>query len=241
MEHEVQAHTKKVYTVWNNPRKKSLEKVKEIAIEIGIIVFAISLSIWFHSWSQHRHEQKEVKEFLIGLKNDLQSDIKEMNEDVESYKGFEKTFGYLTTLKINEITNNDSIKKYGRYFNNTTGLNANAGRFEGFKSSGKIGHIENEQLQNDILDLYEEDIPHLIMNTNLYSKNKIEYGAFIRDNLIRETDSTTNFKKLIISDRGFAYARQLAQTTEIVELYNVVIDKNKKIIAAINKEYDLKE
>jgi Family of unknown function (DUF6090) len=240
MEHEVQAHTKKVYTVWNNPRKKSLEKVKEIAIEIGIIVFAISLSIWFHSWSQHRHEQKEVKAFLIGLKSDLDADIKEMNEDVESYIGTEKAFKYITSLKINEVASQDSINKYGRYISNTTGLIANAGRFEGFKSSGKIGHLENEQLQNDILDLYEEDIPHLLSNTDAFTKNKLEFGYFIKNNLIRVTDSTTNFKVIINSDKGFAHARPLSSTQEIVEAYNVVITKNKKIIAVINKQYNLK-
>jgi hypothetical protein len=240
MEHEVQGHTKKIYKAWKDPQKKIWDKVKDISIEIGIIVFAISLSIWFHNWSEHRHEQQEVKSFLVGLKGDLEADIKEMNEDLKSYNGNSKTFAYLISLKLNETPTKDSIKKYGRYFNNTTGLNANAGRFEGFKSSGKIGHIENEQLQNDILDLYEEDIPHLISNTNIYSKIKLEYASFIRDNIKRETDSTTNFIKIVSSDKGFSYARQLSGTKEIIELYNIVIDKNKKIIAAINKEYDLK-
>jgi Family of unknown function (DUF6090) len=240
MEHEVQGHVKKVYKVWKNPAVKSTEKIKEVAIEIGIIVFAITLSMWFHSWSEHRHEQKEVKAFLLGLKNDLESDIKEMKEDVESYKGGGQTFKYLSSLKMNEIPAQDSIKKYGKYFNNTTGLNANAGRFEGFKSSGKIGHIENEQLQNDILDLYEEDIPHLIGNTNMYSKSKLDFFSFIKENVKRLTDSSTNFKQVISSDKGFAHARSLANTDEILELYEVVIAKNKKIIVAINKEYDLK-
>ena len=58
MEHEVQGHSKKIYKAWKDPRKKFWDKVKDIGIEIGIIVFAITLSIWFHSWSQHRHEQK---------------------------------------------------------------------------------------------------------------------------------------------------------------------------------------
>jgi Family of unknown function (DUF6090) len=240
MEHEVQGHTKKIYKAWKDPRKQFWDKVKDIAVEIGIIVFAISLSIWFHAWSEHRHEQKDVKSFLIGLKTDLESDIKEMNEDVKSYIGAGKAFTYLTSLKKGEIASLDSIKKYGRYVNGTTGLNANAGRFEGFKSSGKIGHIENKELQNDILDLYEEDIPHLIGNTDLYSKSKIEFTSFVRDNLIRTTDSTTNYRANLSSDRSFAYARQLSYTNEIIELYDVVIKKNKKIIDAINKEYHLK-
>jgi Family of unknown function (DUF6090) len=240
MEHEVQGHTKKIYKAWKDPRKQFWDKVKDIAIEIGIIVFAISLSIWFHSWSEHRHEQKDVKEFLIGLKGDLEADAKEMDGDIKSYMEAGRTFRYLTSLKMNELPAQDSIKKYGRSFNNTVGLNANAGRFEGFKSSGKIGHIENKQLQNDILDLYEEDIPHLIGNTNMYSKSKLDFFSFIKENVIRLTDSSTNFKQIIASDQGFAHARTLSSTDEIIELYAVVIAKNKKIIAAINKEYDLK-
>jgi hypothetical protein len=239
MEHEVQGHSKKIYKAWKNPRKQFWDKVKDIAVEIGIIVFAITLSIWFHNWSEHRHEQKDVKAFLIGLKGDLESDIKEIAEDVESYKGAERTFKYITSLKINETASQDSINKYGRYIGNTTGLNANAGRFEGFKSSGKIGHIENVQLQNDILDLYEEDIPHLIGNTNAYTKNKLEFASFIKDNIIRVTDTSSNFKEIISSNGGFAHARTLSNTSEIIELYEVVIAKNKKIIAAIKKAYNL--
>jgi hypothetical protein len=239
MEHEVQGHGKKIYKAWKDPRKKFWDKVKDIAIEIGIIIFAISLSIWFHSWSEHRHEQKNVKAFLIGLKGDLEADIKEMNEDVKGYKASGKTFNYLTSLKMQETASQDSIKKYGKYFNNTIGLNANAGRFEGFKSSGKIGQIENKQLQNDILDLYEEDIPHLIGNTNAYTKNKLEFASFIKDNIIRVTDTSSNFKEIISSNRGFAHAKTLSNTSEIIELYEVVIAKNKKIIAAIKKAYNL--
>jgi hypothetical protein len=55
------------------------------------------------------------------------------------------------------------------------------------------------------------------------------------------TDTTSNFKEIISSNQGFAHARTLANTSEIIELYEVVIAKNKKIIAAINKEYNLKE
>ncbi len=240
MEHEVQGHSKKIYKAWKDPRKKFWDKVKDIGIEIGIIVFAISLSIWFHSWSQHRHEQKDVKAFLIGLKGDLESDIKEMGQDKESYIGAGKSFSYIISLKMGEVASPDSIKKYSRYIFNTTGLNANAGRFEGFKSSGKLGHIENEQLQNDILDLYEEDIPNLLGNTNFYTGKKNIFFDDINRNYKRVTDSTSNLKNILGSDIGFSYGRTLSNTAEIVELYDVVIAKNKKIIAAINKEYQIK-
>lgn len=163
-----------------------------------------------------------------------------MNEDVESYIGTSKTFTFITSLKINEIALQYIINKYERYLDNTTGLNANDGRFEGFKSSGKIGHIENVQLQNDILDLYEEDIPHFIGNTNANTKNQLEFASFIKDNVIWVTNSTANFKQIISTNKSFAHARVLASKEEIVGLYDVVIAKNKKI-AAINKEKYLKQ
>jgi hypothetical protein len=95
-------------------------------------------------------------------------------------------------------------------------------------------------LQNDILDLYEEDIPHLIGNTDAYSSIKLSFGEAVKNNYKRVTDTTSNFKNIISSDIGYAYARTLAGPEYILELYEVVIAKNKKIIAAINKEYDLK-
>ncbi len=239
MEHEVQGHTKKIYKAWQDPRKKAIEKVKEIAVEIGIIVFAISLSIWFHSWSEHKHEQKEVKEFLIGLKDDLQSDIKEMNEDKESYKGSGAAYSYIISLKIGEIASKDSINKYAQFLFNTAGLNPNAGRFEGFKSSGKLGHIENEDLQNDILDLYVEDIPYLIVNTDSYTKRKNQLFEEVNKNSKRVTDSTNNIRMILSSDVVFSRATSLAYTANIIELYDIVINKNKKIIDAINKEYNI--
>src|SRR5689334_13378541 len=79
MEHEVASHAKKIYGTVKNPNHSLWEKTKDILVEIFIIVFAVTLSIWFHSWSEHRHEQKEVKEFLKGLRDDLAEDIKQLH------------------------------------------------------------------------------------------------------------------------------------------------------------------
>ena len=59
-EEEVAKHTKKIYSIWNSKEHSFLHKLQEFFLEILIIVFAVTLSIWFHSWSEHKHEQKEV-------------------------------------------------------------------------------------------------------------------------------------------------------------------------------------
>ena len=51
MQEEVAKHTEKIYKAIKNNEHGFGEKVREIAIEIGIIVFAVTLSIWLHSWS----------------------------------------------------------------------------------------------------------------------------------------------------------------------------------------------
>jgi len=84
-----------------------------------------------------------------------------------------KAFAYLVSVGMNDPVHPDSMIKYNNYIFNTTGLVPNSGRFEGFKSSGKIGTIENKDLQNDIMDLYQENIPGLITSTAYYTAKAI--------------------------------------------------------------------
>jgi hypothetical protein len=51
-------------------------------MEVAIIVFAVSLSIWLHGWAEERKDHREEREFLIGLKEDLQADMAEMRSDL---------------------------------------------------------------------------------------------------------------------------------------------------------------
>jgi|GEM_PF-5339102 len=164
-EQEVIKHTKKIYKTWFSKEHSFWHKLGEFGVEILIIVFAVTISIWFHNWSEHTHQQAEVKEFLEGLKLDLLSDIQEMKSDQSSYEGQKRIFNYLAALKIGSPVSLDSMRKHQASLFNNTALNPNDGRFQGFKSSGKIGLIENHDIQNDIMDLYEEDIPALLSST----------------------------------------------------------------------------
>lgn len=235
-EQEVIKHTKKVFGLWKTD-KGIWHKLGEFVLEIFIIVFAITLSIYFHDWSELRHQHHETKEFLLGLRQDLKTDIREMNEDRKSFEQSGKAFAYITGRKINEPLNPDSINKYKRYIFNTTGLIPNNGRFEGFKSSGRIGTIENKELQNNIMDLYQEDIPVLISSTSFYTSKKIKLFDYIASNKKRITDSTDNEVTVLASDQSFNICFNLTYVREIIERYDNCINKMKDIIQEINKEY----
>src|SRR6266700_723267 len=197
-EEEIAKHSRKIYKTWFNKELTIWHKISEFLIEMTIIVFAVSISIWFHNMSEHNHQQEEVKQFLTGLKADLEQDIKEMENDKESYQKQSAISTYLGRLKKNQIPNKDTLNANGNWLFNTTALNPNDGRFQGFKSSGKIGTIENDSLQNDIMDLYEEDIPALLHSTDSYIRIKTIFFDLLNKNTKRLTDSTDNMIEIII-------------------------------------------
>ena len=103
---EILKHAKKSYTILKSTGKDWGHKLKEIIIEILIIVFAVSISIWFHNWSEKRHEDKEEKEFFIGFRKDLGNDIENMTLkefhkiiDSDNYK-----IKYIRKIKINKLS-----------------------------------------------------------------------------------------------------------------------------------------
>jgi len=203
-EQEVIKHTRKIYKTWFSKEHSFWHKLSDFLVEIIIIVFAVSISIWFHNRSEHAHEQKEVKAFMIGLKSDLQQDIKEMQNDMESYREQGRIYDYISSRKRNEKLNKDTLKKYQVYIFNTTELAPNDGRFEGFKSSGKIGSIENNELQNDIIDLYQEAIPALLSSCRGYINIKTNLFYYVFNNQKRLTDSTNNNNEVLENDKAYA-------------------------------------
>jgi hypothetical protein len=234
-EHEIIKHTKKAFKVLSKKENTFWQRLKDFVIEILIIVFAVTLSIWLHSLREYKSEQKEVKQFLIGLRADLINDIGEMENDKKSYLMQSDAFTFLTSRKTNNKLNSDSLNYYAEFIFLTTWLLPNNGRFEGFKSSGKIGNIEDYELQNDILDLYQEDIPALINSTNSYTDLKKQLWQYIYKNHTRLTDSTTNIADILIKDEAQNICMGLSNVNQTIERYNKCITKMDKIIFRIDK------
>jgi hypothetical protein len=238
-EQEVIKHTKKIYKIWNSKEHSFWHKVREFLLEVFIIVFAVSISIWFHNRSEHAQQQADVKEFLLGLKSDLRTDLEEMKNDRASYVQQMAAVTYLAAIKLKTPVSQDSLNKYLKWMFNTTSLNPNNGRFEGFKASGKIGEIENGELQNDILDLYQEDIVTLLSSTDSYILHKRKFFDYVTKNRRRLTDSTTNLTAILGEDEAYNFAFALSSPTEVLDRYDRCIAKMKKIITEIDAEYHL--
>lgn len=202
MQDEIIKHSKKIHSAMNNKEHSFKEKVKEVLTEILIIVFAVTLSIWLHSWSEERHQQKDAQTFLLGLKEDLQKDISNLEETKKTLNKTQQQISFalhLTPQKIDSIKANHKQINSGTNFINTL---VNNGRYEGFKSSGKINTIENQNTRNKILGYYQQTIPEIALIERLYEKLTSRYVDLLIDGKEDEDINTTILKqktKIILS------------------------------------------
>jgi hypothetical protein len=229
MEEEVTKHSRKIYRTLKSSKKIFTEKLKEIFIEIFIIVFSVTLSIWLHSWSLHSHQQKETNEFLADLKDDLNKDIVNMDEKKTQMAETIKQYSYLRNLseeRIDSLTN----KKAGIDIGVTFVIRkTNNGNYEGFKSSGKIGYIENKKLKKLILEYYQESIPS-IEETEKYFNQRL---GKIEELIYQDKDKKKKFLDPVLK-MTFDVVIQTAQNNK--NNYKYISRDAKEIISEIIKE-----
>jgi len=235
-EQEVIKHTKKVYKIWHSKEHNLWHKLKEFLIEIFIIVFAISLSIWFHNRSEHSAEQEQVKTFLLGLKTDLQDDIDETGNLIDAYKGYDTVFTYLSKLNKDVAPNKDSLNMYLKSILSNAYLRPNRSRFDGFLSSGKIMNIEPDSLATEILYLFQEVIPQIKSSESGWVATHDKFRDYVIDN-VKDADDDMAKWEVLTTPKGKYICKLLIPSPQLFDRYNNFIDVAKSIIDQIDKKY----
>jgi len=229
MEEEITKHSKRIYKTLKSPKNQFTDRLKEVFIEIFIIVFSVTLSIWLHSRSLHSHQQKETTEFLADLKDDLNKDRVNMAEKETQMAETIKQYSYLKNLteeRIDSLTNKKAGIDIGVAF---VIRKTNNGNYEGFKSSGKIGYIENKKLKKLILDYYQESIPS-IEETEKYFNLRL---GKIEDLIYQDKDKKKKFLDPVLK-MTFEVVIQTAKNNK--NNYISISKDAKEIISEIIKE-----
>lgn len=212
MQDEITKHAKKIYNSAKNPNHSLPEKIKDIIVEILIIVFAVSISIWLHNRSEQSHNLDDGIGFLTDLKGDLSKDSLSIDEAKKNI-----------TYNINLIQTNDNIGKAITIMPMLNSVN-----FEGFKSSGKIGYIENKDLRIAILSYYGRTYQSLQVRNNFHNQQL--------QTLLLES-KTGNLKNDLSDPRLKAiYDMYVKETTRTLNIYNASIKQIEEIISMIDKE-----
>jgi hypothetical protein len=234
MQDEILKHTKKAISAMNNQEHSIGHKIKEIAIEIGIIVFAVSLSIWLHGWSEHRHQQAEVKEFLFDLREDLKQDVERLKNAKKKAEANLKDYEFIYSLTEKKV---DSLKKkhgsvQANFTSELTHIQFNTANYEGFKSSGKIGQIENKNLKRQVLAYYQDTTTGVNKIEDMRSKNFNEVLNFIIASL--EKGNNEFFFK---STFKYKVKLHIDFSKGLINFYDTAVKEANKMLKAVD-EFD---
>lgn len=183
---EVIKHSRRILSVIKNKTFKMKHKVAEIVIEIAIIVFAISLSLFLERWREKSEGHHLETKFLNGLKIDVQTDLKELRHTSSTCLSMKQAAQYFLNPEKEVNWSADSLNFYAYKLFHNVYFFPNSNRYESLKSIGKLSVIENDELQNNIIDLYQTKVSDLQQQVNFFNDFM---NNRVRDYLI------TNFKR----------------------------------------------
>lgn len=231
---EVAKHTKNILASAQAKEHGLLEKLKHILIEVAIIIFAVSVSIWFHSWSEHKHEQEKVKTFLLGIKDDMQADMKWLERAVTTLDKNAQAYQYLSGLQAGQKFDQEAFDKaYAVIEVPTLGVPLQRGRYEGFKSSGRLGTIEDEVLAKKVVDIYEYSLFAFRAGEQLHETNRINLKNYLNESVDLKGPSARY--DLITSPKGKRLLNEMTWTA--ASDYRGVIKLERELIEQIDKLY----
>ncbi|WMW81150.1 DUF6090 family protein [Undibacterium cyanobacteriorum] len=233
---EIADHTKNVIDIVADSEHDKWHKVKEIGLEIAIIVFAVSLSIWFHSIGEHRHEQQQVRSFLLGLKRDLRADINQLYIIQNQDQTLEEKYRYLAQLPSTKQTDETIFDQAFAMIGKKTLFNPQNSRYEGFTSSGKLITIENNILLERVTKLYQSYLPQVKQAEIEWMQRQNRLQDFVENDFNGDGDFKHHIA-LITSRKGHHLSERAIDRAELLEQYRQYIELGTQIIKDIDQTY----
>ncbi len=191
-EEKIIKHTKKAVAVLEDKKISYKEKIKGFLEEIAVIIVAVSITLLFHNWNDERHENAIARNFLTGLKSDLKASA----EDLEgSITDFQPTIDYynkvLQQIKSHKI-DVPYVDTLSYNLRNTSYFVFDDSRFEGFKSSGYLRLIKNQQLLKEIVTMYAIELPfEKETDASFFRQRQLAFDQYIGTKA--EVDGSDNF------------------------------------------------
>jgi Fe2+ transport system protein B len=207
-------------------------KMQKMLREVLVIIFGVTVSIWFANWNDKRKEQEEVKTFLTDIKQDLTEDTVAIRGKIEKLKPYIRDYRFARNLTVAQL---DSIKKNkGNVYLNfdIIPLQFNEGNYQGFKSSGKIGFIENKELKKQILAYHEQIIPGL----KEIEKEHLMYQKTLRNTFFNDMYSTKSAKETFLDPKIKTEINSAEQFSNfMIEISEIGIKQADTLLLSINK------
>jgi hypothetical protein len=234
-EQEVAKHAKMAWLAATGKHHSAWHKARELLLEMAVIVFAVSISIWFHSMGEHRHEQAQVKAFLLGLKEDLGADIKQIDIAQAEYHGFDSNFAVLAKLDPAAPPPADFDRRYLLAGANMS-FNPLLSRYKGFESSGKLTNIEDAALLNRIVNLYQFVLPSFRTSEGGWRTRHDKLRDYLELDYDLVTGADRRYQRLT-APMGRRLLERAITAPQLYDRFQIYTTQAKAIIAAIDAAY----
>ena len=146
-------------------KNKTGKYLKYAIGEIVLVMIGILLALQINNWNESQKMNKWERRFLIDLKNELKSNLIQLEKVYTNHKIVGKACielkDLLKTATINDKTKIDSIYSETLYQNTffpTTGV------YDSGLSAGKIENVNNSKLKYAIMNLYNHFYKRLVYN-----------------------------------------------------------------------------
>ena len=159
-EEKIREHAKYALQNLVDKTKGWKERLRDFAWEVFIIIVAVNVTLWFHNWSDKRHDREMEKKFLISINQNLNNNTDKMNGMLHYLS--DSMLHYYDTILVQVKTNTidtQYINSHSQSLLSSKTSNLDFGLFESFKSAGNLRLIENQDLLTDITNLYSADLP----------------------------------------------------------------------------------
>ena len=237
-EEKIVEHAKEAVHALTDRKKSWSKKIGSFLWEILVIVIAVNLTIWFHNWNDKRHEQAQVKNFLIDTRESLIQDTVSIRKYINYMTNNQLVYydSVLSQINRNKI-DAQYIDAYFYQLTGNYGMEIDYSTYQSFSSANNLRLVENRKLLRDIVSLYSNKFSTLQSNFQLlYEKRFDGFDKYIAI----KTGYNNNFTKLstIIHQPEVINIIQMGDIIikEVNEQCERVINQTATVIQEIDKE-----
>lgn len=234
--HDIIKQSSRIAGIVDERNKKIKHKLGEILLEIIIIVFAISLSLFFERWRQNVEDRDLERTFLQGLKADLGNDVNQLEAASAKWVSMENATHYFIKPENQINWNPDSVRFWGDQCFHNVYFFPSTNRYEALKSTGKINVIEDKTLQNDIVDLYQTKLPDLEQQLNFFNTFvNSQVLAYLVNNLKRDENNDAILDKSFFADQRMRNLFSFYNIDDILKRSDSTLAKSREILREIDQ------
>lgn len=218
---------------------KPLKYMRYAIGEIVLVVIGILIALQINTWNERNKERIKEREILIDLVENLEINIKILEDNIEQLKLFDESSEIVLSSLYNKRPYADSMKVHFhrarvpkiKMFLSHTG-------YEGYKDIG-LQIVTNKDLKNEILTLFETIYPNTLASYEPVNELLPEFDNHVVQNFIyvNEKLEPIDYQKLLTDHYYISWIRAYKEGRKsLIGMENNLINETERVLNLLNHE-----